>query len=47
MSDMQQIEVAIGQRDTLTGATPLVYAPAQCIAAQDFVLQIQFRAFSY
>jgi hypothetical protein len=43
VADMQQIEVTIGQRDAFTGTAPLVYAPAQFFAAQDFAWLFQFR----
>jgi hypothetical protein len=47
VTDVEQIEVAIGQRDAITGAAPVIHALAQFLAAQDFVWRLQFRVLSY
>jgi hypothetical protein len=41
MAHMQQIEIAIGQRDPLAIATPSFNAPTQFFAAHNFGLCIQ------
>ena len=41
MAHVQQIEVAVGERDALAGATPLPDAGAEIFATQDFALRVQ------
>jgi hypothetical protein len=47
VADVQQIEIAIGQRNALAGAPPFLYALAKLAAAQDFIVCVQLCACSY
>jgi hypothetical protein len=43
---MQQIEVAVRERDAFAGAPPFLYALAQFFPAQDFVVCFQLCVFT-
>ena len=42
MPHVQQIEIAVGQRDTLARAPPLLHLPAEFVAVQNFVVLAQW-----
>jgi hypothetical protein len=44
MTDMQQIEVAVGQRNGFARQPPFFYAAAEFVSIQDFIVGVQLYA---